>query len=147
MKKSSKQRTEGVGKWVIPILPPLVTGLLGIVSTLLVTGHLFPRAAQGTTEPGGTLTKNPPVLEAPYIYFSAKPADISLTDCIGKANASLDSAGFTGRETRQYFAWGYRGSTTGMVWCNTDSKLVVYVAAGSDDQETAKQQDALRRSF
>lgn len=147
MKKASREKSSRLTKWLMPVLPALVTGILGIVSTLFATGLLFPRPNHGTTAGAGTTPATPAVLNAPYVYFSAKPIDNSLTDCMTKASADLERLGFTGREARRYFTWGYQNETTGLVWCNTDEKLVIYVAASRNDQEAAQKAEALRRSF
>lgn len=147
MKKASREKSSRLNRWLMPVLPPLVTGVLGVVSTLLATGLLFPLPNHGTTAAAGTTTATPAVLNAPYVYFSSKRIDNSLTDCMAKANAELERLGFTGREAKRYFAWGYQNETTGLVWCNTDEKLVIYVAASRNDQEAAQKAEALRRSF
>ena len=89
MKKSSQKKSSSHSRWLIPVLPPLITGILGIVSTLLVTGHLLPLPKNGTAAAASTTTATPTVLNAPYVYFSAKPVETSLPDCMAKANAGL----------------------------------------------------------
>jgi hypothetical protein len=150
MKKASRNRSgdekSRLSKWLLPIMPALVTGVVSIICTLLITGNLFPRVKQGTSEQGVT-QKKAPVLNAPELSFSSKRTEISLADCMSKAKAALDRAALTGQDGRAYYVWGYQNQTTGFIWCNTDEGLVIYLAAGPNSGETSNVMEALRRSF
>ena len=148
MKKSPRRSGEKsrLSKWLLPVLPALITGVVSIFTTLIVTGKLFPRAPQGTSGQETTQSKSPVSL-APEIAFSSKRTDMSLPDCMSQAKAALTRATLTGREEKAYFVWGYQNQTTGLIWCHTDEGLVIYLAAGRDLTETYGVMETLRRSF
>ena len=149
MKKSPRRSGEKsrLSKWLLPVLPALITGVVSIFTTLIVTGKLFPRSPQGTSGQEATQQSKSGVENAPEIAFSSKRTDMSLPDCMSQAKAALTRAGLTGREERAYFAWGYQNQTTGFIWCDTDEGLVIYLAAGRDSTETYGLMETLRRSF
>ena len=146
-KRGSGKKSSGTPAWLLVSLPSLIGGIFGIFGTLIATGNLLPRHQEGTTAPASTSGPKPPVLDAPFLYFSYKQIDYSLPDCMTKAKSDLERAGLTGREAREYFAWGYQNETTGLVWCNTDENMVIYVAAGKNDQKASELAEALRKSF
>lgn len=145
-KKSVAKKPSRLSKWLLPVLPALITGLVSIFTTLLITGRLFPRATQGTSAPGVTESRAP-VLDAPDIRFSSKRINDSLTDCMSHATSALEKARLTGRDAKAYYAWGYQNQTSGIIWCNTDDGLVIYLAAGRSAEETSNVLEALRKSY
>lgn len=146
-KRGPGKESSGVPAWLLTILPPVITGLVSILTTLLVTGHLLPHRQEGTTATASTSASRSPVLNAPFVYFSSKNIDYSLPDCMAKAKADLERAKLTGLEAKDYVAWGYQDETTGLVWCNTDENVVVYIAAGGNYQKASELAEALRKSF
>ena len=133
-------------KWFLVALPSTITGILGIAGALIVP-TLLPRTNNGTAAAVSTNGSRPAVLDAPYLYFAATPIDYLLPECMKKASDALKNAGFSEPEKGNYIAWGYQRGTTGLVWCHTDAKLVIFIGAGRDDQQASNLKEALRRSF
>ena len=133
-------------KWFLVALPSTITGILGIAGALIVP-TLLPRPNNGTAAPVSTNGSRPAVLDAPDLHFSAKPIDYSLPECMTKADAAMKGAGFSDPEKGNYIEWGYQKETTGLVWCQTDQKLVIFIGAGRDYQRASDLAEALRRSF
>jgi len=130
------------------IIVAIITGIVSIASTLIATGYLSPgRARVGTSAAGGESISYAPVLDAPHLYFSTKQTDLSLDQCMKKAKDGLERARLSGHDSKRYFAWGYQNKTTGLIWCDTDEKLVIFLAAGKDDREASLIREALSRSF
>jgi hypothetical protein len=146
-KRESRKKSSRAPAWLLVSLPPAITGILGIVGTLFATGTLPPHRQEGTTATASTSAPRAPVLDAPFLYFSSQKIDYSLPDCMTKAKAELERLKLTGSEARGYIAWGYQDETTGLVWCNTDEKMVIYLAAGRSDQKALELAEALRKSF
>ena len=124
-------------------LPSTITGILGIAGALIVP-TLLPRTNNGTAAAVSTNGSRPAVLDAPNLHFSAKPIDYSLPECMKKADAAMKGAGFSEPEKGNYIEWGYQKETTGLVWCNTDEKLVIFIGADRDYQRASDLAEALR---
>jgi hypothetical protein len=124
----------------------LITGILTMMTTLLATGNLFGRH-EGTAAASGPHPMSASVLDAPQILFNAQPAEMSLNECVGKASSALTRAGFTGVETARYFVRGYRGDTMGTIWCHTDARQLIFIAAGKDASSAEDTRSILVRSY
>jgi TIR domain len=128
------------------ILTAIIAGVAGVIVALIATGNLFPRLVRNESlaPKGGNV---PAVLNAPHLSFRSAAVDPSLENCMQKAMNGLRSAGLTGLDKKEYFAWGHRQQTTGLIWCHIDQKLVIFLAAGLDSAEADQTAEALRRSF
>ena len=130
------------------IIVAAITGIVSIITTLIATGNLLPDRTRGKTlAGGGASVPGMAVLAAPHLYFSSRQIDPSLERCMQKARDSLERAGLSGQESRQYFSWGYANETTGLIWCHTDEGVVIFLAAGRDEGAASRTAEALRRSF
>ena len=128
------------------ILTAIIAAIAGAIIALAATGNLLPHLVrnESSAPTGGNV---PAVLNAPYVYYRSAAVDPSPEKCMQKAINGLKGAGLTGHDRREYLAWGYREQTTGLIWCNTDYKVVIFLAAGINSVEADQVVEALRRSF
>lgn len=125
-----------------------ITGIVSIVGTLVGTGNLTPRRSEGTASSSVTsATSRAPVLDAPQLSFVAKDTSSTLDECMEKARGALGRGQLTGVESGQHYAWGYRGETIGYVWCHTDARQVIFMAAGKNPATSEETRVILERSF
>ncbi len=130
------------------IIVAVVTGLVSIVTTLIATGNLpGGQAANHTAGDVGESASNFAVLNAPELHFSTIPIDLSLDECMIKADDDLKELELTGTEEGRYIRWGYDNDTTGLIWCHTDEALAIFLAAGTNATATSDLAEALRKSF
>lgn len=128
------------------VLVAFITAGLGVLGTLFQTGNLWPRRDQTSAGSAENALK-PAVLNAPYMFFSSKPIDVPLEQCMEQARKGLAGAELTGQNIQRFLASGYRKDTTGYIWCNTDYKVVIFMAAGPNESEASQTYQALQRSF
>ena len=126
----------------------IIVGLVSITTTLIATGNLFPKRQLGTSGNSTDENESPTtVLDAPHLNFSTKVIDLSLEQCMKNAKEALNATGYSGLESRQYFAWVYNEDTTGLIWCHTDEDIVIFIGAGKDWAVASKTSEMLRKSF
>jgi hypothetical protein len=124
----------------------LITGILTMITTLLATGNLFGRH-EGTAAASRPHPTSASVLDAPQILFSAQPTEMSLNECVEKARSAMTRADFTGIEAARYSVFGYRGDTMGTIWCHTDARQLIFIAAGKDASSAEDTRSILARSY
>ena len=66
---------------------------------------------------------------------------------MNNAKDALENSGYSGMESRRYFAWAYNGNATGLIWCHTDEGIVIYIGSGTDWPSANKTSEELRRLF
>jgi hypothetical protein len=137
----------GIVQMTIPkiMLTVILAAFAGSLIALAATGKLLPRLGRNDIAPAGGNV--PAVLYAPHVYYRSAPIDPPAERCMQKAMNGLGAAGLTGHTRQEYLAWGYRQQTTGLIWCNTDYKVVIFLAAGVNAAEAEQVVETLRRSF
>ena len=127
-----KIATARINAWQA-IVVALITGVVTIVTTLIATGNLLSQK-ENTAAGVGPLQESPGLLNAPVIRFRGREMDFSLEKCMQRARTALvdDETGFTGPDVREYTILGFRGDTAGAIWCHTDVRQVLFIAAGRD---------------
>jgi hypothetical protein len=124
----------------------LITGLLTLVGVLVSSGVLFPRH-EGTAKVTGTGVADPPVVNAPQVYVSARTIDGSLDECVQQAGHALATAQLTGIRSERPLQWGYHEDAIGLIWCHTDARQVIFIGAGPNDANAVKTRTLLERSY
>ena len=143
-KKDTAIRTARISAYQA-IAVALIGVIPGILGTLYATGNLSPARHQGTT---ASVTQTvPAVLEAPHLHFLPKKIDLSLEKCKEKAVKAVDEAKLTGQVAKEHIVWGYWREMTGVIWCNTDDRVVIFLAAGKHYDNAIQMVDALAKSF
>ena len=123
----------------------VITAVPAILGTLFVaTDRLSSKRAQGTAVAAQSV---PAVLDAPHLYFRSDKSDLSLESCREKADKAVSKAELTGKQDGAFIAWGYWHDTTGVIWCNTDYRVITFLAAGKNYDAAIQTVDALRKSF
>jgi hypothetical protein len=146
MSEDSSVATARINAWQA-IVVALITGAVSIVTTLAATGQFGARGGQ--TEGGGTGASEtgPALLDAPVINFQAQRADVSLDECRARAGAALKTADLTGTQVRDFWAFGYQGGYTGIVWCHTDVNQVIFLTAGREEGPGQQLLRLLQRAY
>ena len=132
------------------IVAAVITGVLGIVTTLITTGTIFSGRSEntGNSQKGsGSIEMPAPVLDAPIIRYRSKAIDFPLDRCMEKARAAFESGGFTGTESREYVVQGYRSQYTASIWCHTDVGQAIFIAAGKDGSMVEQTLTLLDRAY
>jgi hypothetical protein len=131
-------RFQAIAVALIPIIPTVFGTLF------LGTDKFSPQRALGTAVAAQSV---PAVLDAPHLYFRSDKTDLSLESCMEKAGSAVSNAKLTGKQSGAFIAWGHLDDATGVIWCNTDYRMITFLAAGKNYDTATKAVEALHRSF
>lgn len=123
------------------IVVATITLIISVPTTLFLARSLFKDTGQSSSG------FDSPELRAPHLGFQATKSQLAEVACVARAKEMLADAKYKGIDSRDAVAWGFQREYVGVVWCDTENALVIFLAGGRDPKQAWDRAEALQRSF